>query len=102
MTAIALVQSAGTSAWIVQILPIVAIVGIFYFVVIGPANRQRRKTETMLSALKKGDRVLLSSGIYGSVQSVENDIVYLKIAENTKVKVAKSAIASVVNDSVAE
>jgi preprotein translocase subunit YajC len=50
----------------------------------------------MLSALKKGDRVLTSGGIYGTVQGVEADVVYLKIAENVKVKLARSAVTSII------
>jgi preprotein translocase subunit YajC len=50
----------------------------------------------MLSALKKGDRVVTSGGIYGTVQGVESETVYLKIAENVKVKVARSAISGLV------
>lgn len=98
MITIALLQAAGNSAaaLFVQILPILAIGLVFYFLVIAPANKQRRKTEEMLSALKKGDRVLTSGGIYGTVQGVEADVVYLKIAENVKVKLARSAVTSIV------
>lgn len=97
MNGIALLQSAGgATAAIVNFLPIVAIGLVFYFLVIGPANKQRKKQQEMLSTLKKGDRVLTSGGIYGTIQGVEPDAVYLKIAENVKVKVARSAISSVV------
>lgn len=91
-----LLQASGTTALIVQILPILAIFAIFYFVVIGPANRQRKKTEEMLAALKKGDRVVTSGGIFGSVHAVENDVVQLKIAENVRIRVARSAITALV------
>lgn len=84
---------------IAQFLPIAAIILIFYFLVIAPANRQRKKTEAMLAALKKGDRVMTSGGLYGQVQSVENDVVWLKIADNVKVKVAKSAVTTLVEGS---
>jgi preprotein translocase subunit YajC len=84
---------------IAQFLPIAAIILIFYFLVIAPANRQRKKTEAMLQALKKGDRVLTSGGLYGQVQSVENDVVWVKIADNVKVKLAKSAVTSLVEGS---
>ena len=97
MNAIALLQSTGGGAsTLVSFVPIVAMVAIFYFLVIGPANKQRRKTAEMLSALKKGDRVLTTGGIYGTVQSVEAETVYLKIADNVRVKVARSAISSLV------
>jgi preprotein translocase subunit YajC len=94
---IALLQSSGgATAAIVQFLPIVAIGLVFYFLVIGPANKQRKKQQEMLSQLKKGDQVLTSGGIYGTIQGVEPDAVYLKIAENVKVKVARSSISGVV------
>jgi preprotein translocase subunit YajC len=100
MNTIALLQSSGNgvAAIVVQVLPIVAIGLVFYFLVIAPANKQRRKTEQMLSSLKKGDRVLTTGGIYGSVQGVEGDVVYLKIAENVKVKVARSAVSGITGD----
>lgn len=96
MIAIALLQSGGSAAFIANVLPIAAIVLIFYFLVIAPANKQRKKTEQMLSSLKKGDRVLTSGGIYGTIASVEGDHVYLKIAENVRVKVARSAVSGLV------
>ena len=97
MNAIALLQSSGgTAAAIANFLPIVAIGLVFYFMVIGPANKQRKKQQEMLSALKKGDRVITTGGIYGTIQGVEPEAVYLKIAENVKVKVSRSAISGVV------
>jgi preprotein translocase subunit YajC len=89
-------SSGGASAAFVQFLPIVAIGLVFYFLVIAPANKQRKKQQEMLSALKKGDRVLTTGGIYGTIQGVEPEAVYLKIAENVKVKVARSSITGVV------
>ena len=50
----------------------------------------------MLSSLKKGDRVVTSGGIYGTVQGVDAEVVYLKIADNVKIKLARSAITSIV------
>ena len=96
MNAIALLQSSSGAAAIANFLPIIAIGLVFYFLVIAPANKQRKKTAEMLSALKKGDRVVTSGGIYGTIQGVEAEAVYLKIAENVKVKVARSAITGVV------
>jgi preprotein translocase subunit YajC len=98
MNAIALLQAGGgMAATVANFLPIIAIGLVFYFLVIAPANKQRRKTAEMLSTLKKGDRVLTTGGIYGTVQGVEPDAVYLKIAENVKVKVARSAISGLVS-----
>ena len=88
-------SSDSTIAFLINILPIAAIFLVFYFLVIGPANKQKRKTQEMLSSLKKGDRVVTSGGIYGTVQGVEPEVVYLKISDNVKVKVARSAITGV-------
>jgi preprotein translocase subunit YajC len=96
MPVLALLQSGdATTALIANLLPILAIGLVFYFIVIAPANKQRRKTQEMLSSLKKGDRVLTSSGIYGTVQGVEDRVVYLKVAENVKLKVARTAVAEI-------
>jgi preprotein translocase subunit YajC len=98
MIAMLLLQTSGNSAaaLFVQVLPILAIGLVFYFLVIAPANKQRRKTQEMISSLKKGDRVLTSGGIYGTIQGVEADVVYLRIADNVKIKVARSAVTGVV------
>ena len=101
MNTIALLQiggGGGTAAFLINIAPIAAIFFVFDFLVIAPANKQKRKTQEMLNSLKKGDRVVTSGGIYGTVQGVEAEVVYLKIADNVKVKVARSAITSVVAD----
>lgn len=97
MITLALLQqgSNSTIGFLVQMLPIAAIFAVFYFLVILPANKQKKKTQEMLNSLKKGDRVMTSGGIYGTVQGVEAEVVYLKIADNVKVKVARSAITSV-------
>ena len=88
--------TGGAAALLVQVMPILAIGLVFYFLVIAPGNKQRKKTQEMLSSLKKGDRVVTSGGIYGTIQGVEADVVYLKIADNVKVKVSRSAVSGVV------
>jgi preprotein translocase subunit YajC len=100
MFAIALLQmgsGGGTMGLLIQVLPIAAIFLVFYFLVIAPASKQRKKVQEMLGSLKKGDRVVTSGGIYGTIQGVEADVVYLKIAENVKVKVARSGITGVLS-----
>lgn len=85
----------GLTALIVNLAPILVVILIFYFLVIAPANRQRKQTQAMLAALKKGDKVVTSGGIYGQVQGVEDDVVYLRIADNVKIKLSRSAVAAV-------
>lgn len=65
---------------------------IWYFLVILPQQKQRRKTQDMLSNLKTGDRVLTSGGLYGQVMGFREDTVQLQIASQVKVDVARTSI----------
>ena len=71
---------------------------ILYFMVIRPQSNERKKLQKQIDALKKGDRVLTSSGIFATVVSIETDRAVLRIAEETKVEFAKSAIAQVLSE----
>ena len=82
----------GTAGW-VSLVPLVLVFAVFYFVVMVPARKQQKKKEAMIAALKKGDRIVTTGGIYGTVAGVEDRTVLLKVAENVKIRVAKSAIA---------
>ena len=83
----------GGGGALIQFLPFVLIFGIFYFLVILPQQRQRRKTQDMLAALKTGDRVITSGGIYGTIVGFRDlNVVQLQVANQVKVEVAKSAI----------
>jgi preprotein translocase subunit YajC len=95
---IALLQSnASGQGAMFQVILFGGLALIFYFFVIAPQSKQRKKTEEMLSSLKKGDQVITTGGIYGTVQGVEADVVYLRISENVKIKVARSAVTGVVS-----
>ncbi|MFM8558036.1 MAG: preprotein translocase subunit YajC [bacterium] len=72
--------------------------GILYFMVIRPQNAERKKLQQRIDALKKGDSVLTSSGIFATVVSVSGDSLVLRISEETKVTFAKSAVAQVLED----
>lgn len=66
---------------------------IFYVLLILPAQRRQKKTQQMLSALKSGDKVVTNGGIYGTIAGIDNEAVQLRIADQVKIKVARSAIA---------
>ncbi len=68
---------------------------IFYFLIIRPQNKRQKEAKKMLEALKKGDRVVSIGGIRGIIQSVKEDVVILKVDDNTKLEFSKSAISSV-------
>jgi preprotein translocase subunit YajC len=71
---------------------------ILYFMVIRPQSNERKKLQKQIEALKKGDRVLTSSGIFATVVSIEADRAVLRISDDTKVEFAKSAIAQVLSE----
>jgi preprotein translocase subunit YajC len=69
---------------------------IFYFLILRPQQKRQRETQKMLTNLKRGDRVLTSGGLYGIVWDVKEDLFVLKITEEVKVEIAKSAVQAVV------
>jgi preprotein translocase subunit YajC len=71
--------------------------GILYFMVIRPQSQERKKLQQRVDALKKGDKVLTTSGMFATVVSIENDRAVLRISDETKVEFAKSAIAQVIS-----
>jgi preprotein translocase subunit YajC len=75
------------------LLPLVLIMVIFYFLMILPAQRRQKKVTEMLKNLKNGDKVITSGGIYGTIVGLEDDAIQLRIAEQVKVKVSRSAVA---------
>ncbi|MBK8595762.1 MAG: preprotein translocase subunit YajC [Holophagales bacterium] len=104
MNPISLLQAAAAPTMkdgLLQMVPFLLIFVVFYFVLLAPMRKQQKKTKEMLAQLKKGDRVMTSGGIYGTVAQVEDQIVWVKLADTLKVKMAKSAITSVVNEAEA-
>ena len=67
--------------------------GVMYFLLIRPQKKQRDQHQALLAALKKGDEVVLASGIYGKVFAVDEQTVVVEIADRTRVKVVKSAVS---------
>jgi preprotein translocase subunit YajC len=87
--------TGGAGSSLGMFLPMLIVMGIFYVMLILPQQRQRKKTQAMLQALKSGDKVITSSGIYGVVNGIDGDTIILKIADQVKIRIARSAIAQV-------
>jgi preprotein translocase subunit YajC len=85
--------SSSPFGGVVGFLPILLIIGVFYFLMIMPAQRRQKKVAEMLRNLKNGDKVITSGGIYGTIVGLEDDAVQLRIADQVKIKVARSAVA---------
>lgn len=76
----------------------VFMVAIFYFVMIRPQRRREKERKALISAVKTGDRVLLTSGIIGEIANVKEKTLIVRIAEKTKVEVLKSAVSQVIQE----
>lgn len=86
-------------------IPFILILGIFYFMVLMPMRKRQRKVQEFQAALKPGDRVVTTGGIYGQITKVTDDVVQLQIAQNVRIDIARAAVgglqgqAPVVSDS---
>jgi preprotein translocase subunit YajC len=79
-----------------QLLLIVSFVLIMYFLMLRPQMKRQKAAQEMMKNLKNGDQVITTGGIYGQILGLKDDRVVLKIGEETKIEVAKSAIAGLV------
>lgn len=102
MSFIPFLQAAGTAgsasttgALTGTLIPFLLIIIIFYFFLIRPQNKKQKETEKMLAALKKGDKVITIGGIHGTISSVKEKTVIVKVDDNTKLEFNRSAISSV-------
>lgn len=90
-------DAGGLTATIVQFLPFVAIFVLFYFLLIRPQQKRAKEHAALITAVKRGDTVVLSSGMIGKVTRVEESEVNVEIAPSVNVRVVKSMIADVRN-----
>lgn len=89
----------GEPSMLGGLLPILLIFVVFYFLLIRPQQKKYKQHQAMVNAVAKGDKIVTSGGVIGTVTKVEaeNDIVHVEVAEGVKVKVVRSTIASVLN-----
>jgi preprotein translocase subunit YajC len=77
------------------LLPFVLVFGIFYLLIILPQRKKQKKHQDTVSALKPGDRIITTGGIFGTVMGVQPDRIELKISANVKIDITKSAVGAV-------
>jgi preprotein translocase subunit YajC len=94
-------QATGAGG-IMAFAPLLIIMVIFYVLLILPAQKRQKKTQEMLNALKNGDKVVTTGGMFGTIVGLEGDSLQLRIADQVKVKVLRSAIASLQPESKEE
>jgi preprotein translocase subunit YajC len=84
-------NAEGGSA-LVQLIPFVLILAIFYFIILLPSRRRQQKVQEFLENLKENDRVITTGGIYGQIAKINGDRVQLQVADKVRLEVSKAAI----------
>jgi len=81
---------------IVSLMPLFLIFGIFYFLLIRPQQKKQKEHEKMITELKKNDEVVTSGGIHGTIVNVKDNVFVVRIDDNVKIEVDKSAVSRVI------
>lgn len=87
-------QGGGEQSMLPTLVMFGAIFAIMYFMMIRPQQKRQKEHQKMLESLKKGDKVVTSTGIHGTISEIEDTTYVIQIAENTRVKFEKTAITS--------
>jgi len=89
-------QAAGGQSGLLQLLPLLVMLPLLYFLMIVPNQKKQKKWQEMLNSIKNGDRITTTGGLRGTVTGVKDDVVQLRLPpDNLRVEIAKVAIASV-------
>lgn len=96
---ILLAQAQPGSSPLAMLLPLVLVLVIFYLLLILPSQRRQKKVAQMHRSLKSGDKIVTNGGIYGVIVGVDNDTVQVRVAEQVKLRMARSAIAGLQQES---
>ncbi len=80
---------------LMSFLPLILLIFIFYFLLIRPQQKKQRELQKMISALKKGDRIVTIGGIIGEVNSIQDDYIVIRVGEDgsNKMEILKSAVS---------
>ena len=92
------VSNPGASPLSGIAMPLLLCAVVFYFLVLGPERKQRKKREAMLKQLGKGDKVMTTGGLHASVVAVQDDVVTLQIADGVRARFSRTAIQTVITD----
>jgi len=91
-------SGGGGGSLISTLIMFGAIFAIFYFMIIRPQQKRAKERDKLLSSVQKGDKVILSSGLYGTIAGLEEKTCLIDVGNNVKMKFDRSAIASVVKE----
>ena len=89
---------AGQAGGLAGFLPIIILFAIFYFLLIRPQQKKAKEHKQMIDNLKKGNRIITSGGIYGTIVSLDDTIIGLEIAEKVKIKISRANVGGLIRD----
>jgi len=89
-------QGDSMTGLLSSLLPFLLIILVFYFLILRPQQKRQKERQRLLDSVKKGDKVITSGGIHGVVEGMEDKTVLVKISDNTKVKIEKSAVTTII------
>ena len=89
----------GGASSFLSFLPLILIFIVFWFMIIWPQKKQQDQRKAMIAAIKRGDKIVTSGGLFATVKDVKGDRVVATIAEGVKVEISKSSINGVVEES---
>ena len=96
LSIVAFYQSSGSGGGgMISFLPFIAIFAVMYFLMIRPQQKKQKQHQAMLNELKKGDKIITSGGIYGTISGIKEKeaILIIKIDDNVKVELARGSVA---------
>ena len=89
-------QGDSTTGLLGSLLPFLLIILVFYFLILRPQQKRQKERQKLLGSIKKGDKVITSGGMHGVIEGLDDKTVLMKIADNTKVKVERSAVTTII------
>lgn len=86
----------GMTGIVSSLLPFILIIAVFYFLILRPQQKRQKERQKLLESVKKGDKIITSGGIHGTVEGLDDTTVLVKISDNTKIKVERNAVTTIV------
>lgn len=86
--------TASTPGILASFFPILLIVGVFYLLIYRPMKSRQKNLEKMVADLKNGDKIITNGGIYGTVTGIRENTLQIKVADQVKIEIAKSAVSA--------
>ncbi|MBK8982412.1 MAG: preprotein translocase subunit YajC [Ignavibacteria bacterium] len=86
----------GMESILSSILPFLLIIFIFYFLILRPQQKRQKERAKLLESIKKGDKIITAGGVHGLVEGIDENTILVKISDNVKVKMERSAVTTII------